>query len=758
MANINDGTYIILSAKNTSVAIEVIGASDASGANIRLWARNDSDAQKWSTTNYGSAGVQISCALSGRCMEVANNKIQNGTNIRQWEDNDSHAQRWDVVADGQTVTVGGKEYPTYVIKSHGTAFAVDVSGGNAQAGTNIQLYIANGTDAQRWAFIPIETFTNGGTYKIVSAVAEDMVLDVQGASIANGANVMLYPSNVGSNQCWITQKNDDGTITIIGAGSKKALDDKGAGTKPGSNIQIYAPNYGTAQSFLAERLGAMTVAGQIVPTFRLRIQAGSNLALDVQGGSNKPGTNVRLWAANASPAQRFAFVPTTSPADTLPTPAGLSIDSLAGNNKTNVKLSFICDWSNFQARCRFRSRKAGGAMGTWSSWKSATDGLAGNEGWGDAWQATFALDQTIGDTKTATVPIPEDYRIDGTTIVATDMQIEIRSHAGNWQGISGYSVHGASASQTFSLAWRPTVNLDMAKLCGDGLRIYYTSDLADGGCTVTASAYGVTATEKGKWGASGHVLIPCEKLPIVPKKEETTKCSVQITRDFPSEPLIAEKMIAGEAGEVAVSANVSQTDYGTHLLNVGTASADDTVKIFIASKNGVVSSYEKSRDDTSRIFEALSPLHTNITALIWQTQSDGKWRAGTVTLPPVSDHAYSWIYDGGACVLDFGKGEAPSQEDGISRGVEDYEVVSRAYHSYRLHKAKERQLNVSGAVVTTLPKHGSWEAFDALLAAGHAIFRNPRGEIIPVVVTAISRPVAHPGWTEIKVTQRQETR
>ena len=101
-------------------------------------------------------------------MEVTNNKIQNGTNVRQWEDNNSHAQRWDIEPDGKTVAIGGKSYPTYVIKSHGTEFAVDVSGGNAQAGTNIQLYTANGTDAQRWVFIPIETFTNGGTYKIVA--------------------------------------------------------------------------------------------------------------------------------------------------------------------------------------------------------------------------------------------------------------------------------------------------------------------------------------------------------------------------------------------------------------------------------------------------------------------------------------------------------------------------------------------------------------------------------------------------------------
>lgn len=756
MANVADGTYIILSAKNTAVAVEVAGASDASGANVRLWTRNDSDAQKWSVTNYGTAGAQIACALSGRCLEVANNKMATGTNVRQWEDNNSHAQRWDIVADGKTVTVGGKAYPTYVLKSQGTAFAMDVSGGNAQSGTNIQLYSANNTDAQRFIFIPIEVLSNGGTYKIVSAVAEDMVLDVQGASTANGANVMLHPSNDGSNQRWIAKRNDDNTLTFIGAGSQKALDDKGAGTKPGSNIQIYATNYSTAQSFLVQRLGSMTVAGQTVPTYRMEVQAGMNLNVDVQGGSSKPGTNVRLWTANTSPAQRFAFIPASAPVSTLPTPAGLSIGSWAGNNKTAVTLTFICDYAAFQARCRFRSRKAGGSMGSWSSWKSASDGLGGNEGWGDAWTATFDLDATIGDRKTATVPIPEAYRLDGSTVVATDMQIEVRSHASNWQGVSGYSVHGASVSATFNLVWRPTVTVTAAELTGTGLRIRYTSDLKDGGCTVTVGAMGASETIKGLYGGSGSVIIPAAKLKTIPSGKIT--CTAKLTRDIASPTASAGLTVTNSSGHQNLTIQKTESAYGTHLITVPAVSTTDKVQAFITAGKTPVASHEKSRSNAKITIEAISPLRSAVSALVWISRNDGSWDVQALTLAAIDAHAFCWVYDGGACVLDFGKGEAPSQEDGISRGVEDYEVIGRAYHSYRLRKAQERSLSVSGAVVKAMPGHGTLATFSELLVAGHATFRNPRGEILPVVITAISQPLAHDDWTEIKVTQYQETR
>ncbi|EFV01863.1 ricin-type beta-trefoil lectin domain protein [Pseudoramibacter alactolyticus ATCC 23263] len=756
MADFIDGTYEIISVLGPTVAIDVKGASDNSGANVQVYTRNDSDAQKWSTFDDGTNGIQIACALSGRCLDVAGGKITSGTNVWQWENNDSRAQRWDIVPDGKTVIIGGTSYSTYVVKSHGTDFALDVSGGNVKPGTNVQIYAANGTDAQRWAFVPINILSAGGTYKIVSGVKENMVLDVSGASTANGANVMLHPSNGGSNQRWIAQKNDDGTLTFLGAGAKKALDDKGAGTKAGTNVQIWAPNYGTAQSWLAVRMGEMMIAGQTFPTYRLTVQAGMNLCLDVQGGSNKPGTNVRLWTANTSAAQRFAFVPASVFEPGLPTPAALSIGTNIGNNQTTVAMAFSCDWRNFQVRCRFRSRGAGGAFGSWSDYKSALDGQSGNEGWGDAWAPNFTFDNTTGDSKTVSIPIPDAYQVDGTIVMATEMQVEVRAHGSNWQGVTGYTVHGNAASKTFGLYWRPTAQVTAATLTGTGLLIRYTSDLEEGGCTVTVSAFGVSAMAKGLYGASGSVLIPAKQLKAIPSG--TIPVTAWVARDLISNTTSASLAVADASNRTTLSITAEASDAGTYLLTIPTVSVSDTVQSFLIAQDTPVDTHEKSRDERNVIIEAISPLRTPVKALIWIFRTDGSWDAQTISLAPINNHAFCWTFDGGSCVLDLGHNENPTQEDTISRAAEDYEVISRPYHAYRLHKARERQLDVSGAVVTDMNKHGAWSDFDALLEAGHATFRNPRGEILPVVVTAISRPLEHPGWTEIKITQRQETR
>ncbi len=754
MADLADGTYLIAPAISPGLALDVAGASDESGANVQIYTKNGGDAQKWNVNNYGTNGAQIACALSGRCLDIDSASITNGSNIRQWEDNNSDAQRWDIKKDGKAIKIDGKSYPTYVIRAHGKEYAVDISSGSLQSGSNIQLYQVNGTDAQRFVFIPIDVLTKGGTYKIVSALAQDLVLDVAGGSRANGANVALYTDNGTEAQRWIAQKNDDGTFTFLGAGSKKAIDDQAAGRKPGSNLQIYAPNYSQAQSFLVQRAGTMIIDGQTVPTYELEVQAGQNLYVDVASAEKRAGTNVQLYTGNHSVAQRFAFVPATSPVHGLPVPAGLTLDSLAANGKSAVQLTFRCNYAYYQARCRFRKRNAGGVMGVWSSWKSARDGLAGNEGWGDAWSATFRVSATSGDQKTAAVLIPKDYRVGG-SVVAVDMQVEVRCHASHWDGVSGFSVHGDSASTTFHLAWKPKVTVESVQLTGSGLLIGYRSDLNDGGCTITVDAMGATEKVSGLYGGKGTVLIPAAKLTEIPSGK--ISCSATIAKEIASDPVTASISVEDSAGRKRLSIGQTTSEYGTHIISVPTASETDVIQVYVTSKGVPVESYEKSRKGQALI-EAVSPLHSHVNANVWVTRSDGSWDAQALSLDPIKGHAFCWLYPGGACVLDLGKEDGPSQEDISSRGVEDYEVLGRAFHSYRLKDTKERSLAVSGAVVASMPEHGQRDAFEGLLSAGHAVFRNPRGEIIPVVVTGVSQPAEHDGWTEIKVTQYQEAR
>lgn len=763
MSNVQDGVYAIISATNTNLALDIKGASDKSGTNIQLYTRNNSDAQKFGVTNYDD-GVQISCTLSGRCLDLANNQLKNGANIRQWEDNNSHAQRWDIVPDNKNVTVGGKEYPTYVIKSHGTNFAVDNTGNSSSSGSNIQLYTVNGTDAQRFAFVPIETFkilSAGCTYKIVSAVDEDMVLDVKGESTANGANVMIHPDHDGPNERFVVQLHDDQTYKIIdaqtmlsGLTTLKCLDDANGGTVQGSNVQIFQDNNTPAQSFLIAPFGSMVVDGQKVQTFQVESQCGTNLYLDLKDGKGQRGQNVRLWPHNTSKAQQWAFVPSSCIDTTLPTPASLTPQTAAINNKNSFALTFICNHREFQARCRYRI-VSGSAKGTgaWSSWKCPLDGLGGNQGWGDAWAPTLKLSIENGDQKSTDIPMPEGYVIDGSTVTAVEVCVQIRAY----KGYENIQTHGNSASKNLTFYFKPTVRVTAAKLHGTGLRIYYESDLLDGGCAVTVSAMGQTITESGKYGGSGYVLIPYGKLAHVPTGEIDVTATV--TKGVSSDAASVKIAVTDEPKRDAREIAITESSYGTYFVTVPTVSTDDDVTLNVTCGEVVAATAIKSKTATTRVYESVPPLHKKACVILWAVKTDGTWIAVEKELAGIFDHSYVWTFDGGACVLDLSNSKpGATQEDSISRDVQDYKIISRDYHAYRFSKTKERDLSVTGAIADDLPEKGSWNDFDALLAAGHATFRNARGEILPVAVTAISRPDSHKGWSEVKVTQKEESR
>lgn len=757
---LQDGIYEIISALDVNKAVDVYGQTDKSATNIWLYTRNHTAAQKWAVISRGSYYILV-CVLTGRRMDAAGNNMKDGTNVWQYDVNHTHAQHWDIVADGKTLTVDGKSYPTYVIKSDNTNFAVDVTGGSSKSQTNIQLYTANGTDAQRFAFVPVAHFDDEGTYKIVPANNTSNCLDVSGNSMASGANVQVYPNNDTSAQRWLLSKNaDDSTTTLINTHSQKAIDDTAGGTKSGTNAQIYTINGTAAQKFLIEPNGAATYDSQTVQTYRLTLQAGSQLCLDVAGGGRAQGTNVWFYEQNDTQAQQWALIPATAPTGSLPTPSALrSTDSNIGNGMTAANFAFSCNWLNYQMRVRFNTKSAAGWSG-WSNWKNAFDGIGGNAGWGPAWQATLTYSKNSDDAKTVSIPIPDEYRVNGSEITALRMQAELRSFGKETFSQNGkkydYAACSNAAACDVTYYWKPTVKVASAKLCGTGLIIGYTSDLNDGGCDVTVGYGGHTVTAIGRYGGSGEVEIPCDQLIEIPTG--TVTCTAKIEHFISSDTTTGQVAVTDSANRKTISMTQEETYYGTHLITLTGVTKDDNTHIYLVSEGTPVTAHIKTQDSTT-VYEAVSPLKTKIHALVWVKKANGTWDDQTIVLKPITDHAYCWTFTGGGCVLDFGTDRVgATQEDSVTRKAEDYEIVSRDFHSYRLHRTRERTLTVTGAFVDGVPKHGTIEWLNNLLAAGHATFRNGRGEILPVVVTGISKPINHNGWTEVKVTQYQESR
>ena len=137
-----DGTYTFGSKLNTSMKMDVSGASRSNYGNVQIWVGNGTNAQKWKVTHDSNGYVTLTSMNSGKVLDVNGGVFANGTNVQQYDSNGTYAQKWIAVKNSDG---------SYTFQSALAENAVlDVNGGSSANGTNVQLYTSNGTNAQKW--------------------------------------------------------------------------------------------------------------------------------------------------------------------------------------------------------------------------------------------------------------------------------------------------------------------------------------------------------------------------------------------------------------------------------------------------------------------------------------------------------------------------------------------------------------------------------------------------------------------------------
>ena len=313
--------YLTLEHVGTGMVLDVCGASDAVGTNVWQWSKIDgSYGQKWVAVPSGDGGYTLVSALNPRrCLDVAGGGSSNGTDVRIWEANGAAAQRFEfestvpvrqaldeLAEDNRDVIADG----TYVVRALcSSRSALDVPGGSAARGANVQIWESNGADAQKWVVSHDEK-----GYLTLEHVGTGMVLDVCGASDAVGTNVWQWSKIDGSyGQKWVAVPSGDGGYTLVSAlNPRRCLDVAGGGSSNGTDVRIWEANGAAAQRFEfvntepsvepAERgIVKEGVWYSLIPTC-----APAN-SLDIEGGSLVDGANVRSWTSNSEMAQLFSF-------------------------------------------------------------------------------------------------------------------------------------------------------------------------------------------------------------------------------------------------------------------------------------------------------------------------------------------------------------------------------------------------------------------------------------------------------------------
>lgn len=762
MAAINNGTYVIVPAHSTGCALDCRGASEGNGANIWIWGRNSRDAQLITVVNNSDGTSRLLFTLSGKSVDVAVvNALADGQNVQQWANSDSGAQKWLIEADGKTVTIGGATYNTYVLKCNSSNYVMDVTGGQTAQGTNIEIWTANGSDWQRWAFIP-QNPVAPGTYMIRSAIDTNAVVDVTGG--AAGANVQLYGESGSNGQIWIVNEYENGVTVIENAGSGKVLNVYGNQSVAGANVQQWFNDGSSACKWYPEPAGQMMINGATVPTYHIRFMTGSGKVMDATGGQARPQTNIEIWDANGSAAQEWAFQPYSILDTSLPVPSGVQaiFGSQTGNilqigsgdvGKTgmiSICASWVCNWDDYyQIRYRTRERMIKQAIGNWDVWHSVADQTPANQGWGDIGHENAKV-VVRGSRKELNGAIRE-LTIGSSTSDYTEVQIEIRAFKYNDKRNYIY-YHGNSVTQLVKLVWKPTLTISGVSWSPDGLKVSYTSDYTRSGCTIIVDSLEIAGhtldgCEFSGVSSKGSVTIPQSRVGRIPSSGDKVSISMRMRTDM--------------AVSVSASANTTLTFSGT--LTVSPTYADGTgySKIVSFTKSEEDHVYVQTAetcmefDNDAETSIALPPFGTAYEIIV--TSSSGSaWGISRKSFPAMIGTAHVWNWGTRCALITLNADDPPKVTKKYSHDSTEQITTGRKHPVYNFGSTITSSLSVEGVYMDDTD-HNTEKDMEALSGAGHAFYRDARGRIYRVAVLDVSTESKGIGWGSVTVEQKEES-
>lgn len=279
--NVADGVYCFESA---GLVLDVKGASAESGATLQSYAKNDTVAQAFRLTYDSASGYYtIASLVSGKLIDADYGSVVPRGAVHLYgslDDAGSYTKNrfWILEPSGEG----------FAIKNAANGLYLSLESGVAVTSTDVATWTLTQTKGFTWTQADIDAFAAAqglqipdGTYALGMDSSPRSVVDVSGGSASNGANIQIYASNNTAAQRWVIKNALDsngqptGYVTIAHAGTSSALDVTGGGKKSGNNVQQYAVNGTAAQRWIPVK--------QANGSFVFYSGLGRNLVLDVSG-------------------------------------------------------------------------------------------------------------------------------------------------------------------------------------------------------------------------------------------------------------------------------------------------------------------------------------------------------------------------------------------------------------------------------------------------------------------------------------------
>lgn len=284
---IADGVYVLQTTGGK--VMDAAGGLTSSGTKLQTYDANYDRGQIFRLTRTSDGMFTIKNNTSGKAVDVSGGLKDDGTPLQLYDYNGSCAQKWIVEQSGNG----------FRFLSACTKKAIDVYGGLVnQSSQKVQLYSANGTNAQVWVPAAYVEPSVEGEYVITSAVNQNYAIDIRGGTAVaqDGSNIQLWLRNNTDAQKFKLTKNSDGSYTLKNSKTGYVIDVSGGSHIPGANIQLYTSNDSCAQKWNVEKNGDGSYS---------MISPCSSNAIDAWGGLAGDGINIQTWSANNSKAQRW---------------------------------------------------------------------------------------------------------------------------------------------------------------------------------------------------------------------------------------------------------------------------------------------------------------------------------------------------------------------------------------------------------------------------------------------------------------------
>lgn len=331
---IENGTYIISSAMNSDLVLDISGASMNNGANVTVWKKNGQNNQKFNITYLENGYYKMEVVCSGKYLSGTNFNAKNEDNVIQKTYEDLDIQKW-------VIKEAGNGY--YYIISKESSLYLDIHGAKTELGTNVELYEGKSGTNQKFKFNKVEVIKGEktiaeNTYNISSGISFNRVLDIPWASKENGANAEIYTRNNASNQKFKLKYDGQGYYKIVATHSDKVLTVKNSSVAAGANVE-------QDQDFdLDSQKWAIKSAGN---GYYYIISKCNGLYLDIQGGEF--GTNLEVYTKNDQPWQKFKFYEAEIEAKkTIESGSYFITSSLNSNQVVDIEGNVISNGANVE--------------------------------------------------------------------------------------------------------------------------------------------------------------------------------------------------------------------------------------------------------------------------------------------------------------------------------------------------------------------------------------------------------------------------